>query len=705
MSEHTRPASRHESAVLHAWADAAVLTPVLAPPGSVPLEQVTPGRPGTGPTRVHLACVPDRVVSGWLATSLGEPVTLPGGRLTRGWFDLDDAGRPVPGSLVVVPLLDVAHALYAKSAGVAADPAILDAALEQVAALAETLEREFRRGGDAAAVCAGLARLAPRLLHRDDRGASAVPVDLVGPARPADAVVVSGALWDAAEQGVPPALAHLLAGRPGSRPVSRTDLATVEGLAVLLDPADVPAGAPAADGPAPLPVQVAVTALLRERAPLTTLDTGPTDPRGVLDGLAAALLVERARALVAVGSPADALTGSGPAEGVAGGDLLVVDGDGPSLPAVLADLAAGRWEQAAVKPGDWGQRRHAFTAADRAVADAVARRGAATGARWELADLADDETAADRALADAAAAFGAAQQDALAAEVDESAARDAAAEADAVLAELDADVPPRRAVGRRREWTARRERAAAAVAEAHEGQDAAHARTAAAGAAVQQRFAVRLAGEERLAAVRTAAAAVRARTRPGDTSVVDDDWWAREPAERSRGTAWVDEELHGLRVALHEAAARVVDVAVRVLSPRLRAGLTGDVPRDAAFWAGLGLVHPVLSVRAEELVGLLGELPVDAVGWLAVPGAQRWSPARLAAVLRHARHGVVLGDSGEDEPPGSVLPGALLDHVTARHGLPVGYAPHRLSALRLAESTALVGAAVGGRWTGVPLQG
>ncbi|GAB2908081.1 hypothetical protein GCM10027047_02910 [Rhodococcus aerolatus] len=699
-----RPASRHEAAVLRAWADVAVLAPVPVPGTAVPL----PDAP-TGPGRVHLACLPATVVQGWLRAALPETDAAPWpGRVGRACFDLDDAGAPVPGSLLVTPLLDLAHALYAKSAGMALDAGLTDEALAQVAALDETLQRVFARlapGADVLGTCAALGRAAPRVQHREAGGTTGTPVDLLAPAGPLPGeALLPAELYDAVDHGVAPALAHLLAGRPGSRPVRRTDVGTVAGLATLLSPDDLPRAA--APGPAdPLPVQVAVTALLRERAPLTTVaGRDPGRVTAVLDGLVAGLALERADALVAGGTPVAALTDDGVVDGVAGRELVLVGpapDDVPRLVDVLAELrAGGGLDRAAVTPGEWGRRRHTFALAEQAVADALRVRADATGARWELADREADAAAADTALGRAREEVGAAQQAVLAAELAESETGEALAAARTARDEATTGEPPRRALGRRRAWAARGVETEAALADAHRARDEARTAHTAARVTVQQRVAVRVAAEQAAREAREAAAAVRGRTRADDPTVVDEGWWARDDAVRRAGTAWVDDELQELRVALAAAAQRLTDVAVRVLLPRLRPRLLGDVPRDAGFWQALGLVHPVLQVDPDDAVRLLAGAPVDTVGWLALTGAETVDAATAAALLRRVRHAVVVG-APEAAAPTPLLPATLVAHLTTRHGLAAGWAGTGL--LRLAQSTATTGTDVDGTWQGIPV--
>ena len=184
--------------------------------------------------------------------------------------------------------------------------------------------------------------------------------------------------------------------------------------------------------------------------------------------------------------------------------------------------------------------------------------------------------------------------------------------------------------------------------------------------------------------------------------------WFSAEAQRARNDVFIE------AVNLHRAFA---DAAAKPLRQNLNAliGVAAiKVMKDASMrellpslWSSLFLLVPLVSTTFASVNQMLGNLPVESLGWLLVDEAGQALPQQMVGALIKTRRAVVVGDPLQVEPF-TPLPDLLVNAIFRRFGVdPDKYAPSNGSAQTVTDLrskfTADFATLSGKRTVGIPL--
>jgi hypothetical protein len=243
--------------------------------------------------------------------------------------------------------------------------------------------------------------------------------------------------------------------------------------------------------------------------------------------------------------------------------------------------------------------------------------------------------------------------------------------------------------------------------------------------AFRQASAKRLAAEQhrstiadRLATAQRAVAAARERV---GARFIDSDFFGLEHDEKHKAVPWLSAEQQRCRddvfvsaMALHKA---FVDAAARPLRHNLGVLMNTFGGRSLPtaekraliqdLWASLFLVVPLISTTFASVERMMGDLPVEGLGWLFVDEAGQALPQAAVGALMRSRRAVIVGDPAQIEPV-VTLPDALTQAICRHFGIdPDRFNPPDASAQTLADAATPYFAEFQGkhgtRTVGVPL--
>jgi hypothetical protein len=158
--------------------------------------------------------------------------------------------------------------------------------------------------------------------------------------------------------------------------------------------------------------------------------------------------------------------------------------------------------------------------------------------------------------------------------------------------------------------------------------------------------------------------------------IVDEQFFARGPKTSNIIAPWIPDSLHRKREDLFVAAMAVhrafIDASAQKFLHNLGAlintfssGRTQDESKRELLgdlWSTLFLVVPVISTTFASIDRMLGELPVESIGWLLIDEAGQALPQAAVGAIMRSRHAIVVGDPMQI-PPIVTLPERLKSEV------------------------------------------
>jgi hypothetical protein len=223
---------------------------------------------------------------------------------------------------------------------------------------------------------------------------------------------------------------------------------------------------------------------------------------------------------------------------------------------------------------------------------------------------------------------------------------------------------------------------------------------------------------ERHTLVRSEVSAARDRIGP---QFIDAEFFTRDHEDIHKTAPWLSAEEQRSRdavfvsaMALHKA---FVDAAARPLKHNLGVLINtfGGRPLATAdqralmpdLWASLFLVVPLISTTFASVERLLGDMPMEGIGWLFVDEAGQASPQSAVGAIMRSRRAVVVGDPVQIEPI-VLLPDTLTQAICGHLGIdPDRFNPPEASVQTLADAATPYLAEFqgrhGSRTVGVPL--
>lgn len=203
--------------------------------------------------------------------------------------------------------------------------------------------------------------------------------------------------------------------------------------------------------------------------------------------------------------------------------------------------------------------------------------------------------------------------------------------------------------------------------------------------------------------------------------LADDAFFALERGKLHQMTPWFSPDAQRLRDEVFIAAMAVHHAFIGAAAKPLRHNLgtlmnaftTQTLPgaeKQALLpdlWASFFLVVPLVSTTFASVNRMLGNLPLESLGWLLVDEAGQALPQAAVGALLRTRRAVVVGDPVQIEPV-VVLPDTLTHAICHRFGVdPDRYSAPIASVQTLADAasgyTSEFQTRVGSRSVGVPL--
>jgi hypothetical protein len=196
---------------------------------------------------------------------------------------------------------------------------------------------------------------------------------------------------------------------------------------------------------------------------------------------------------------------------------------------------------------------------------------------------------------------------------------------------------------------------------------------------------------------------------------VDDAFWALGEEVRQRSLPWSTPSWEKARAELFVAALRLHRAFIRSAGRPIAANLAAvmevlrqppsgaDPEALASVWTTLFLVVPVLSTTFASAARMLHGMGPESLGWALIDEAGQASPQQAAGTIWRARRTIVIGDPLQI-PPVHTLATGIQTALRAEWKVPDRWDPATTSVQTVADSVTPLGTSLGTTWVGCPLR-